>query len=913
MNKEIKYSGYTAVPSDYDCADGELSTCLNLLPEDGALRPVLPPAPILQLAEGQRVEYIHKTAEFTHYIILDTAAHSLSWMDSTAIDPDTLLPADGALSQLHSFGSAEICSVEAVGNTLVVLAADGMHYMLWKPQATAEAAHYEYLGTHLPELPLSFGLQGEMKQSDEFSVYFDAVSTDAFYNDFSDNNKTRVTEPVLAKVNKFIAEESTQKGKFIYPFFVRYAYRLYDGSLTMHSMPVLMIASTDLAPQVAGVRQPYGGDGKYDVVYLRVMGVVHTLDYAVVKSTENATPVEDLLKWKDIVRSVDVFVSQPIYTYDQSGQCERFLKPDEYEPYCVCKHINQKADTAKYPLRYQRNSFYKLVAFTFSADSGFSLPFHWVLLPRRSEDKVKEDIRSASRFYMLQSIKIEDLKTERTAINVEEDYLQSLVAREVMTDDYDSHDKLIPKYSLAYNSRLNLANLEKDLYHDYNVGAQFCFTDGYVSYNDLDRPLIDDGTIGYNVYFHIRQEGREIVVAGDVFKLSKKAPTLFLFYPNVNAYKATIVKNTGIFEKYEVPLEKHDFLNGSFYFGGWENPSDTVSAMPVVSTEKERTVTIPNKIYTSEVNNPFVFPVTGINTVGTGTILGISSAAKALSQGQFGQFPLYAFTTDGVWALEVSASGSYSARQPITRDVCISARSITQIDSAVLFATARGIMLLSGSTAVCITDSLDAERAFDLTDLPHAAEIMQAAGITAQEADIQPFKEYIKGCGIVYDYTSQRITVYNPAYGYAYVYSLQSKAWGMMQCGIAASVNSYPEALAMDNAARLVDFARPKDGAVAGLVLTRPLKLGAPDTLKTIDTVLQRGYFRKGHVKCALYASRDLFSWKLVSSSQDHCLRGFQGTPFKYFRLALPFTLSKDESLQGCTVEFRPRLMNRPR
>lgn len=72
-----------------------------------------------------------------------------------------------------------------------------------------------------------------------------------------------------------------------------------------------------------------------------------------------------------------------------------------------------------------------------------------LMIPRRSIDDVKEDIRSTSQFYLLESIPVEQLTTARTKLVVEEDYLQSLVTREVMTDDYDSHDKLLPNYSLC--------------------------------------------------------------------------------------------------------------------------------------------------------------------------------------------------------------------------------------------------------------------------------------------------------------------------------------------------------------------------------------------------------------------------------------------------------------------------------
>lgn len=95
--------------------------------------------------------------------------------------------------------------------------------------------------------------------------------------------------------------------------------------------------------------------------------------------------------------------------------------------------------------------------------------------------------------------------------------------------------------------------------------------------------------------------------------------------------------------------------------------------------------------------------------------------------------------------------------------------------------------------------------------------------------------------------------------------------------------------------------------------MTRPLKLGAPDTMKTIRSVIQRGYFRKGHVRTILYGSRDLFDWHVISSSADHILRGISGTPFKYFKVALLCQLDPEEAIFGCTIEYLPKLTDKPR
>ena len=903
MIQEIKYNGFTANPSDYECPDGDLAMSVGLVPEDGALKPVLPPKVLFPLGENQKVVFIHQTSAFKYYIVLDTSTNQTFFTDGDTESAQFL-------QHLYNFPSAvEIYSFNSVGNTLIALTSTGAHYLLWKSMSEG----YLYLGTHLPECPISFGLQGEMIRTDSFYISFDSISEGDIWKEFSDNNKTRITDQVLAHVNKFIAENSTDKGKFLFPFLVRYAYRLYDGSLTMHSSPVLMICSSDLAPQV--FYNHITGKGSYTDAELYVAGVFHTLDYAVINSAD----LTELRKWEDIVRSVDVFVSQPIYTYDQNGQCIKFTESENVNSFCVCKHVNQKASTSTYPLRYQQHTFNKMYASTFDP-TNLTYPTGRLMIPRVSVDTVKEDIRSCSQFYLLESIKLEQLTTNRTKLNVPEDYLQSLVTREVMTDDYDSHDKLIPQYAFPYNSRLNVANLQKELYNGYNMGALVSFTNGYVSIPGGSDEIFDT-TKNYYVFFFIKQDGRDIIVGGESYAMSLYyTPLLFLYYPNINAYKAVIVMYNYFNTCYEVPLEQHSFLNGAFYFAGWDNPPEKGS-VPTVSSQADRTIDVPNKIYTSEVNNPFYFPLLGINTVGTGTILGISSAAKALSQGQFGQFPLYAFSTDGVWALEVSDTGTYSAKQPITRDVCINPDSITQIDSAVLFATDRGIMLISGSETICMSDSINSRDLFAVSDLPKADKLVslfngsadKSEQITLENVSLLPFRDFLTDCRMIYDYTNQRIIVYNSSVSYAYIYSLKSKAWGMMRSDITDSVAAYPDALAMASGNRLVNFSLSDAEGITALVVTRPFKLGYPDVLKTIDTIIQRGYFQRSHVAQILYGSRDLFNWHVLWSSTDKYLLGFRGSPYKYFRLALICKLDKPESVYGCTVQFTPRFTNRPR
>ena len=888
MLKEIKYTGFTTVPSDYDCPDGELAASINIIPEDGGLKPLTTPVDVLTLNANQRIVYIHKTNLYTHYIIYDSSDDCLKF----TIDGKTFIT-------LYSFSGVSLYQVNAVGNTLIQLTSVGLYYWLWKDGSYLE------LGSHIPELAISFGLQGEFKSSDTFYVDLPtpiAYATAASQIDYDDTNRDAVTSAVLAKVNSFIQNEAYGKGKFIFPFFVRYAYRLYDGNLYMHSAPVFMTCATDLVPN-AVFRNFDSHDGAATGFNdARVVAEVMQLDYSVIEGAALTT----LKKWSDIVSSVDVFISKPIYTYDESG----YVKSHKLATtlgWCICKDskgtLYKKNKLEDF---YNRDFSSYLNSGSSSGDNGICK----FVLPKKDNETIKNDIEGVSNFYLLHSFTLNELSTSRTLIPISNDYMQSLTSREVMTDDYLFHDAIIPSTSYAFNGRLNLSGIYRKPFVGFRPDTMMDFVNG----NDAGN-----ATVTLQSVTTLKEGSTQCNLASDqCTALQQRTAPVFLFYPNTNATQMTFGGQT-------YALKKSSFLNGAYCYNGFSDTLITFTGTSLVSNTIP-SIEVLNKVYTSEINNPFFFPLSGINTVGTGIIKGICSAAKALSQGQFGQFPLYAFTTEGVWALELQSDGLYKARQPITRDVCISADSITQIDNAVLFATNRGIMLISGSQTTCLSDAIAGKSTFQLSLLPKITDIAAIANMTADNITFVSFLEYVKSCRMIYDYTHQRIIVYDPGYSYAYVYSLKSKAWGMMLSSIVSNVNSYPDAYAIikytaiDVATQLttiynnlVNYSADSDNVKKGFIVTRPIKLGYLDIQKTVDTIIQRGYFRKGHVQCVLYASRDLVNWFAIWTSSDNYLRGFTGTPYKYFRIALVTSLSKDENITSCTVQFTPRLNNRPR
>ena len=883
MIKDISYSGLSTVPSDYEAPDGHLAAAVNIIPEDGALRRIYPPSVHFTPPAGHTPVFIHKlSGGEVFYILFNNDDDTLSAIKQNDTEPLPILTisADSTLTQ-----------ITAIGNTLVILTSAGIYFAKWDNISQS----YQSLPAEFPEFPLQFSLTDGKEEIPSFDIPL-ATGLPDWRSDLSDESKTTITNAVLGQINKAIAE-AAQQGRFVLPFFVRYALRLYDGTLVNHSAPVLI--------------RPVIGDS-FSAAMSNLNGKISHIHYVSAKLAwqmpgQPYKSFKRLAQWKDLISSIDIFVSAPIYDFNADDfiiGVSEIEAPANSGRYRTCyTHNNVASGNAREPLQ---------------ADYG-----HPIILPRLDTDNSFWSRAAANaNFYLVKSIPVEYNPTNPfeswKSDTIGEDILPALVTREPMTDDYGTSDSYIARNAFVYNARLNIADVTKLIRPraDVSLAAQY----------------IGGGTLyKAKAYIFARRDSGSFVCASNIFDFEGEIP--FFYHQCSGAYRLLIVRTSnsagGEWQQYlDLQLKPHEFLNGAYFcrtgsvtnkFDAWLDVSDSL----VIPDDSELSPYIPeqasNKLYSSAVNNPFFIPASSAVTIGNSQILGLSSAAKALSQGQFGQFPLYAFTKEGVWALQVSETGTFSARQPITRDVCCNPQAITQLDSSVVFPTQRGIMLLSGSQTQCISEPINSQYPFNVLTLPAMEDIHAEAGHDADACiPLQALSTFLESCRMIYDYPNQRILVYTPTdgpvYNYAYVYSLKSYAWATMRAAILSTLNSYPGALAVAHDGTIIDFCTPdtEDNAIPILV-TRPLALDAPDVLKTVDTVIQRGNFRRGHVQSILYASRDLFNWHLVWSSQDHTLRGFRGSPYKYFRIALICHLDPGESISNATIQFTPRQTNKPR
>ncbi|MDE6467860.1 MAG: hypothetical protein K2L28_03065, partial [Muribaculaceae bacterium] len=790
---------------------------------------------------------------------------------------------------------------------------DGLKYVLWKDD------DYINLRNRPPFISIAFVMYkvGTLSDSEGYAIPARCGAGWSGQRGQAEKGElAEVTQMAYGLLLPAIADKVTSKGYFYQPFFVRYAYRMYDGTYSWHSAPILMLP-TILPPFIQ-----YSDDGSHPAAG-ETLNATFTLNvpYFGLAYRILTDGIDELSNWSDLVAGIDIFVSAPIYTYDQS-------KDLPWRPVVTTRTIlsevspDKEMSTSGRPTavvagevfvgHYADSLTGSYVDHTMKT-GNIDNPDYYSVLNIKPHEKMHRNIQSAHEFYKLAEIDIKDIKvmSEMAHLKITDSDLSSLVTRQTLDDDYQSHCNLVASSLYAFNSRLNLSGVK--IAPAVPFPMRSCMQYGNPEGLTTTRVRITVWTRLNGVRCYSVHTGEESVEADIWHNPSSNFPR-YLYYPDASAYKMEIFVTES--QKYIINLTPHDFLNGAYYYmgkSGMSKVTTPTNAEPETA-QCAPSVSVGSKIYTSEINNPFTFPLLGINTIGSGDIYGICSAAKALSQGQFGQFPLYAFTSEGVWALETTPTGTYSAKQPITRDVCINAASITQIDSSVLFATDRGIMLISGSQTQCITDVVNSDSPFDVLTLPGMDKLHSMLGHDDKTCfPVAPFSEFIKTCGMIYDYVHQHIIVFSPEYSYSYVYSLKSHLWGMLFSNIDSVVNSYPEALAVDKDSNLVDFTKGGAGEISGLLVTRPLKLDAADVLKTVDTIIQRGNFRKGHVQSVVYGSRDLYNWSLVWSSKDHFLRGFRGTPYKYFRIALLCNLAEDESIYGATVQYDTRKTNQPR
>lgn len=858
--QEVILKGLTHSPSDYDCQDGELATCLNLINENGELHPIQQPVvaePNITLDAGDTIELVHKVthgeAIHSHYIIRKSD-DTWYWMEKGG---------DGTKYTINLNGF-HVNAVTAVGNIVNFVGEISIKYLYWIDDnyQLFDRDNFNY-GIKIGFKEFDYqGGTAEFSLGDEFWDYvtYESSSSGRKITGMNVNQVSKVFNMFDAEINKTLSDKGKQWQKYF--VFGVAAIRLYDG--TYYSISNIFKLDWNSSTLASVKVDP---DNKR----------FWSIGPAIATWTISAN-IDNIDKISNLIQGIDIFLSK----------AESFVNLESAAAKYVVPELNDKD---------QGEIFFTMMSGKEAANAIDSLSFYHSLFI--SKDELGKE---------LQLKRVEGTEESLSLANL-------------------NRSDLGGKCAITYNNRLHVGNVKEG----YNIDLISNITPK-LSNLPNDAQLNTEGIV------RVRASNKEFWC-----KVDDLGARLYYFVcvPILNVSEITFYKKTGtsVFEKTTVNLHSSETTAFSFYVAGegkenvpqfalpWETSSEYEWNNIVSKYENYKTNTnaLPysSVVKVSEAENPLIFPAKNSVQVGSSIINALAANTRPISEGQFGDAPLYAFTDEGVWVLMLGEEGTYIARQPANRDICSNPKGILQIDDAVLFTTERGIMMQRGRESECITDVLD-DYPFDFLsiyshstkDKTYPNKLLALGNIPESDVKYVRFRKYLEEADMIYDYYDSRIIVFNPNYTYAYVYSLKSKMWGTMHNVFNKRVNIYPESYATNKAGKILDvYVKKPTENIPFFLCSRPLTLGQ-DAYKTMFDCITRGYFssvQAGKCGTVLFGSNDLTNWYYVGSSANIFLRNLVGSPYKYFRLALIGSLEPKESISALSTEFQPRLQNKLR
>ena len=937
MSKEIiRFKGLSLNRDEQSADKGELSVCAGVELHDGALRP--------SVLEGTKVPnklvvekhydwsedvskwtatllYVHETASYRHFIgTIETLENELWWFN----EDGTI----GSNESIHNFRE-EIISVNSVGNTLIVLTKSGLYYALWMDSS------YKYLGDEIPFVEINFrpsenkrsyydntdvggahiNLENEntasrlINNSPYNLFYASEPFTDQYYPiegaklAVREDASTELLGAVWALINQ-TNNTIAKDGRFYAPFLIRYCYRLYDGtSLIMHSAPVFMNVSSPSSYYVFCWNAYTERVSNNDIIRVtdRIVGaegktifgyMPHNVGirYNVSSLHGNANRLQKLKEeWADIVKSIDVFVS-PMMTREKSNEKIDYFVSKKRDVRGV---RDNELTTYDYYQDGDANSFY--------AD-----------IPLAEEKDYLEKLRNCSTFYKLMSF---NLDTDNIVVDesyhdlsYDKNVVANITSQELMKDDYHSHCKMSPMSDNAglyiYNHRVNLFGMYEKLFEGFSVKSMINSYSGETE-KYVGKVVVELHTEEGTKYVEKDCHGEAVPVCAVCNSI--------LFYPDSRAVNMTLYfcNSEGVLtdERLSMKMEAHSFLNGAVtspYFYKTSFADDIVSSTGAPTIDD--LVPMRNKVITSEVDDPYYFPLEGRNTVGIGAIVGLAAVTRALSQGQVGDHDLVAFCTDGIWVMKVSSEGTYSAIHNISREVCTNQKSICQLDQSVVFATQRSLSRFVESNVISMSDMLDGPWRDWSSLFGTFFDGEDGEPIRRQLADGTPAVDLFNKGSVFYDYAGSRVVVLpedtsEPTV--ALVFSIRDQTWSTMAIpAIMAVVPGYPSPFVQldDGTIRILDRTYDYEGAEAshGLILTRTLTFS--DTMDVI-----RGFQHHADSEAApvlfLFGSNDQINWQQLGNSNRWFQNYLPGRSFRFFRVAVFMQMKPSEEYQQLMLE----------
>lgn len=819
-------------------------------------------------------------------------------------------------------------SVVFLKRTMIVTSDAGVEIFLFVTDSITEVKSYvQTADLPVPDVDLN-------------KVNTENVITDAAYS------ASAVLGGYYAKLN----EVSQTKGQMYGSIMYMTAYRLFDGSYILPSIPRYFEISNGGSFHRGNPGGGSSDDREFDLRF--TVGAINaTINNELYPDTIEAT--------KDLIESICVFATKatPLHKIDETTITDQFL-----------------------------NSFSSAQAL---ADQDFKNKLFV------SDDFQK--LAKSSGWYKIHEFVFEDVvgKTGKTTKDVDtKGFYQDYATRETLTTDQFTHHKLAARDAYVYNDRLHLLNIKTSLGSPYviwpdsnenygkaselegvvsiwaktgigNTVAQKAInipvyqdalylsydTDNYADAQIKEAELIADTDVIPGSVVIIDRTGQDMVESYSVEWKEFNGTTSYLIMPEVvgyndsRAYKIQIaVTVEGTTHKlFEETLVKNTLMNFAF----WHNTDFSVDQLSSTAnyklTKKLLTdvvnypsITPPseiglpfdtNRLQVSEIQNPLIFPAKNSYQIGTGDGLAMCAGSEPLSTGQFGQFPLQVFTSKGIWALEIGTGDVlYTNILPVNGEVINNRNNVVALSQGVCYTTETGLFVVNGTEVIELSDNI--ENAFDTFALTESDDVQTlitdskfVPSLSNALSDIG-FIDYLTGSSVGYDHLNKELFVTNSSKGYSYVYSFENQSWYKISTSYRLLINLYPKLLAV-NSGNIVSISEElTTNPVDCLIITASQSLEAPEAYKKIERAILRGLTHSSiDFKCGFYVfgSDDTVTWKLLIGNQrfglgikDYLIQRTHGSA-KYYAFVFAGRISTSSEIKQIELIFNLKWNNRLR
>ena len=818
--------------------DGESSNLSNLRCDNGVWRPVGNPKLLYTPSDPARKPvYIHVNESYKHYLTYDgTRLYHEATERNGTISP---------MQNPTGFELANLQHLESVGNTLIAFTADSICYFLYIE------GKYKKLGSR-PDFPeISFCVRSQKEQREDWGDYTLTKRLNGKdISQLSADDKTAFANSVYGAYHR--AKEKLLKAGYIsFPILVRYALRLYDDSYIYPSPPVLA-APKEILPFNKKIFCNYASSG--DSITRFSSGTFRLSGEKVLYIPQKI----NLSEWSDIVKGVDIFFSRELPVVKEENTLENLGFSDE-------------------------NGSSQLV---------FSLQ-------TLSTEEQKESVLNETLFYKVASIDIDTLKSNEHRLNAlpYTCSLDNLVHQRLFPLDNFSLHSLRAKESYVYNGRLHLGNITVRYFSGYPPTVFDILQDRYHG-TDIPSPEIFSATVQVTLKSTTRLSHLITRTATDIGSLSP-----YISYPDSRAVAMRIYgydSNGKLTHYKELPLKASSNENMAYYIQDNLSPIELEPAKisDVLPLEMHTEEYSPTKLRVSAAYNPFRFPQENTYTISSGAILGMAAATAALSQGQYGEFPLYVFTSDGIWALQ-QGNGDvvYADQHPVNREVALSPEHIVSIDDAVLYLSEQGLMALQGAEVSLLSAPFEGA-----PDLP----------LSQGFDDPAPLETFVKNAVVGYNYTEKELLFLNTDYDYMRVFDLRTLQWSVRTNRYSGFLTLYPALLAIDEASRIYDLSQEEKAPETNIVwVSRAIKV-IPDVPKRVRRCMVRAAC-SGRLDVSLWASNRaeegygcIYRATVEGHMTGRLPMRIVAPAYKNYRLAVSGSVSPDTHFDAVDITYLP-------